>query len=349
VENRLTFPGQIGSIGVVLSVRRAFTAHTHGLPFAGVARAALTSPRGPPRALRLVAELLIPDTLELVQLVTDGCRQSRVTPLPAPLAGESIEIQYYEPGATIEVLVAEPRRRLSIESGTLVEVGVDEITSRSAVNVEVAPHRRRTVRIGIREAWTVDSVEDLQTKRPVEWDVDEPPGEPAELEIALGQPGQVVVRGGSVYLGRTPAGRISGSVLREKTDEAVRLCAFASGEDGREFGALVNPDGSFEIRNVPPGTYRVGAYPTGAGGTEVCIEGVRVESDGSCADLRLAAIDLRGKFHDYDIHVVDASGAGIPGPVLELEVRRGGYEPRQVRLFPGAHTIVLQRAEWWPW
>ena len=40
------------------------------------------------------ATLLIPNSLVLDQLTTEGCRQSKVTALPAPSTGESIEIQY---------------------------------------------------------------------------------------------------------------------------------------------------------------------------------------------------------------------------------------------------------------
>lgn len=141
------------------------------------------------------AELLIPDALELKQLRTKGCRQSRVTALPAPLAGESIEIQYYEPGATIEVLVDERRRRLAVESGTLVEVGTGEITSRCAFGADVPPGERRRLSIPIRAAWTVDTVERLQSNRPVEWELDEPPGRPAALKIVVAEAGRFVVRG----------------------------------------------------------------------------------------------------------------------------------------------------------
>ena len=56
------------------------------------------------------AELLVPSSFALERLKTDGCRQSRIAALPAPLAGESIEIQYYRPGATIDVLVCPAAR-----------------------------------------------------------------------------------------------------------------------------------------------------------------------------------------------------------------------------------------------
>ena len=41
------------------------------------------------------ADLLIPSTLVLEQLLTAGCRESRVTTLPAPLAGESIQLAVF--------------------------------------------------------------------------------------------------------------------------------------------------------------------------------------------------------------------------------------------------------------
>ena len=139
------------------------------------------------------ADLLVPDTLVLDQLTTVGCRQSRLTALPAPLSGESFEIQYFRPGATVEVLLSEPRRKLALATAASVRIGADEITSRSTLKVTDAQQHGLLVPIG--DDWTIDAVESLSTERPIEWDVDESPGKPAALKIVPDGAGLLVVRG----------------------------------------------------------------------------------------------------------------------------------------------------------
>lgn len=81
---------------------------------------------------------------------------------------------------------------------------------------------------------------------------------------ALGKDrGRVIARGGSVVFEGILPSVIRGSVIRDDGDVDVELTAFAAHEDGREFGSKVGKDGSFEIRGVPPGKYRVGVYPAG--------------------------------------------------------------------------------------
>lgn len=147
------------------------------------------------------AELLVPSSFALERLKTDGCRQSRIAALPAPLAGESIEIQYYRPGATIDVLVAQPRERLKVESGTLVEVGPNDMTSLCAVQLTLGRGQRRAAQIGVEGGWTIDSVESLDSNLPVNWELDETKPQQTELNvrfetaISSDKPARVLIRG----------------------------------------------------------------------------------------------------------------------------------------------------------
>ena len=132
---------------------------------------------------------------------TDGCRQSRIAALPAPLAGESIEIQYYRPGATIDVLVAQPRERLKVDSGTLVEIGPGDVTSQCSMQFTLGRGQRRAAKIRVQPGWTIDSVESLETNRPLNWELDEGTPQHTDLNIrfdaaiASDRPARVVVRG----------------------------------------------------------------------------------------------------------------------------------------------------------
>src|SRR5262249_39787806 len=105
------------------------------------------------------ATLSIPESLALERLTTEGCRQSRTTLLPAPAAGESIEIQYYRPGAAIEVVIGQPRERLKVSRAALVEIGANEITSRTTVQFSTTRAGRRHLEIDVNPGWTIDAVE----------------------------------------------------------------------------------------------------------------------------------------------------------------------------------------------
>ncbi len=131
------------------------------------------------------ATLLIPSSLLLEQLATEGCRQSRVTAVPAPSTGESIEIQYYRPGATIAVFLAQPRERLNVESGAIAEVGANEITARSAITLSVSRGECFMAQADVNAAWTLDSVEALGANRVTDWELEEQQPNPTRLKLRL--------------------------------------------------------------------------------------------------------------------------------------------------------------------
>jgi hypothetical protein len=129
------------------------------------------------------AELLIPSLFVLERLTTEGGRQSRITALPAPLAGESFELQFFRPGATIDISLAQPRERVRIDSGTLVEVGPSQTTSVASVKLSLARGQRRTAQIDVCPGWSIDSVESAESKRPIQWESEEPAPDRSRLRI----------------------------------------------------------------------------------------------------------------------------------------------------------------------
>ncbi len=156
------------------------------------------------------ADLIIPSALLLEQLLTTGCRQSRVTALPAPLAGESIEIQSFEAGAKVEVLVDEPRKRLALQRAAVVEVKTDVIANRCALIVLGEQGRRHRVKIPLHDGWIVETVESSLPNQPVDWDLHESQDKPAELHVELVEGSRIVVQGHRV---RPPADTFEASQL----------------------------------------------------------------------------------------------------------------------------------------
>jgi hypothetical protein len=146
------------------------------------------------------ATLLIPDSLLLEQLSFEGCRQSRAVPLPAPAAGESIDVQFYRPGASVEVQLTRPRLQLKVESGSLIEVGATEIASQCAIALSSPRGRVRVAETEVNPGWIIDGVEGVKSGRNVEWEFDESAANP-RLTIRLDEPAtaefsaRVIVRG----------------------------------------------------------------------------------------------------------------------------------------------------------
>ncbi|MEX2112144.1 MAG: hypothetical protein WD845_03110, partial [Pirellulales bacterium] len=133
------------------------------------------------------ATLLISGDLVLEQLVTDGCQQSRVAALPAPASGESVEIQFFRPGASAEVLLGVPSEGLRIDSGASIEVGLNQITGRQTILASTLRGDRRYVQANVTPAWMIDSVEDGDTSRPLEWEIDEARSGQPQLKVRLEQ------------------------------------------------------------------------------------------------------------------------------------------------------------------
>lgn len=147
------------------------------------------------------AQILVPSLFLLEQLDTDGCRQSRLTALPAPLSGESIEVQYFRPSATLDIVISQPRERPVIDIGSQIDIGVAEITSRCVLQLALVRGQRRAVKINVRPAWVIDSVENLDASGNPTWEIEELSAEQPQLKINLAaplsadKPARLLVRG----------------------------------------------------------------------------------------------------------------------------------------------------------
>ncbi len=147
------------------------------------------------------ATLLIPAELVLEQLIADGCQQSRVATLPAPAAGESIEIQYFRPGASLEVLLGEPRDELQINSGATIEVGLAQISGRETIYFSSLRGKHRELKASVTDSWMIDSVEYPERNRTLDWAIDEGLAGQSMLTVRLpesvapGKDTHLIVRG----------------------------------------------------------------------------------------------------------------------------------------------------------
>ena len=105
------------------------------------------------------ATLLVPSPLVLERIDTHECRQARTSPLPAPLAGDSFEVQCYSPAAQIEVVVARPRDLFKATTRTSLGIGPSETIAQMDLELSINQGERFLVRADLHPKWQIKSVE----------------------------------------------------------------------------------------------------------------------------------------------------------------------------------------------
>ncbi len=139
------------------------------------------------------ATLLIPGGLVLEQLQTTGCRQSRVTALPSPLTGESIEVQFYQSNGTIETRIAELRQQFGLHCAHQIEVTSDAIKATSIFELAGGTGASQVFELPLRAGWIVDSVQGVDSGELLPWDAEstEPGG---AIRIHPGMTQRILIR-----------------------------------------------------------------------------------------------------------------------------------------------------------
>lgn len=120
-------------------------------------------------------ELLTPAPLTLDRLSLAGCREARSGALPAPLKGESIELQAFTPSAAVQLLLSRRRQPLRLRGGTQIHFKPDRIEAVWRGEFAVDEGERLALNAEVLAGWTIDSVkaspeEMLDERTPLEID-----------------------------------------------------------------------------------------------------------------------------------------------------------------------------------
>jgi hypothetical protein len=113
--------------------------------------------------------MLIPAPLQLDELSPLHCRQSKTGPLPAPLQGQSLELQCDSADATTEVLLAHRRERFHLSSGTLLNLESGQVRGQMLADLQLPAGERFTVQADVSEGWSIDSVESVPAGVVADW------------------------------------------------------------------------------------------------------------------------------------------------------------------------------------
>ncbi len=143
------------------------------------------------------ATLLIPSTLRLNPIRELGCRQTKTAALPSPRHGEMIDLQYFTPDATLDVILSEPKEPIQIDYANQVEIS--GVGFASIYNGVFRSHDRERFKIqaDLAPEWIIDSVDSVPTGKVDDWRIEpgtrllkvrlahalKPEGDPLRLSI----------------------------------------------------------------------------------------------------------------------------------------------------------------------
>jgi hypothetical protein len=133
------------------------------------------------------ATLVVSAPLWIEQFQSAGCRQSGFEPLAAPRSGESLQLEFFGPDATLELSLAQRQPAVQITSGTAMLLGEGKINSRVTADFRTADAAIFTLEAEVTPSWTIDSVESLPADALDDWTV-ESRGGGRRLALRLAKP-----------------------------------------------------------------------------------------------------------------------------------------------------------------
>jgi len=174
------------------------------------------------------ATVLVPAPLSLRQLQPSGCRQTALTPLPAPREGESLQLQLFDADAALDVLVAPSEGRLQVVSGTTLQWKPGGISAMVTADLQIRRAEQFVLHAEIPRQWILDSVETVPAEAIEDWTLAHGPKGSHRLSIRLARalaparPLRVLVAARRLH---APTGRPLGG------DDLVPLQFVSSGND----------------------------------------------------------------------------------------------------------------------
>ena len=124
--------------------------------------------------------------LAITQISTVRCRQTGTAPLPAPLSGESIEVQFFDPQAAVEIAVERRADNLAIASALRVSLSSSLISAQIGAELSAIDGEWPAITAAVGQVWSITSVDSVPADALAEWSVEKPNDGPAQLHIRFG-------------------------------------------------------------------------------------------------------------------------------------------------------------------
>ena len=132
-----------------------------------------------------IATLLVPLPLELSELRTVGCRQTKQELLPAPTRGDAITLQYFRPDADVYIGLRRQSNRLQLQSGTAIDIRGTSIRGRTIAELTAEQGEFFSLSADLSTSWAIDSVESSPAGNIASWTIGPSRGAAQRLTINL--------------------------------------------------------------------------------------------------------------------------------------------------------------------
>jgi len=129
--------------------------------------------------------MLTPAPLSADRVEPLECVQTAAGPLSAPREGRSAQFQCFDPGATVEVVLARRPTTARLLSIAEIELGSNSASARIAAELHVAGGARSAFSADLAPHWTVDSVDSSPAGNVADWAVAPSPDGRRRLIVSL--------------------------------------------------------------------------------------------------------------------------------------------------------------------
>ena len=119
------------------------------------------------------ATIRIGSPLVATQLDTHRCRQTARSALPSPLSGESMEVQFFDPQAAIELVVDRQPESIALSQGIRIELSPYAMAAAVVAELTAVEGEWLELSAQVRHSWNVSAIESVPREALADWSVDE--------------------------------------------------------------------------------------------------------------------------------------------------------------------------------
>ena len=131
------------------------------------------------------ATLLISSPLELSELHTRGCRQTKVETLPPPAEGEAVMLQYFRPDADVTIGLRRHADRFAVGTATTIDFRGTTIGGRDVADLTAQQGECFALAADVPASWIIDSVESIPSGGVATWSIEPESAGRLRLDVGL--------------------------------------------------------------------------------------------------------------------------------------------------------------------
>lgn len=119
------------------------------------------------------------------QLFTNRCRQTATAPLPDPMSGESIEVQFFDPQASVELVVDRRAESIAVKEGIRIEILPHMMAASVVADLTAIEGDLLELSADINRAWNVTAIESIPQEALADWSISDGDEEAKQARVRL--------------------------------------------------------------------------------------------------------------------------------------------------------------------